>query len=125
MSTVCLSDADQMIGISEIQLGENGNTLQMLEPHCYEWKVLSVPYGYVFKPMVIYAGSQRLIFLAHKEKPAPAREKEGQIIPAVRETLMYCFMAYREAIYQGVGQWHSLAVIVLAELSFDTLPLHG
>lgn len=65
---VTLSDADQVISIAKVMLGEDGGPLKQLKGRQDNWQGEAALNGDVIQTSVVYAGSQSLIFPPHKEE---------------------------------------------------------
>ena len=85
-----LPDAHQMVGVSQVQLGEDGGITEGNECRAEEWQGVCIPGGDGVQAPVVHAGSQPSILLPYKEKSRPqwgrGRTDEAccQRIPNVR-----------------------------------------
>ena len=66
---ISLPDADEVVGVAQVQLGEDCSILEQLEGRGDEWQRVPILDGDVIQAPVVNAGSQRLIFLLDKEEP--------------------------------------------------------
>lgn len=110
---VVLSDADEMVGIVKIKLGEaqwRGSKAELMKTR-----------GYLFLTLISLSGQYSIhgltvSFFATKKPLAPTGEEDGQVTPAGSDSRMYfplppspavtdCVNGWREAGRLEEGQW--------------------
>ena len=70
---VSFSDADQVVGVSEVQLGEDGRALQKLKGGSHQGKGVLVLNGNLVYAPIINARSQGSVLLPDKEESRSSR----------------------------------------------------
>lgn len=80
-STHLPSNANQVVGITEIQLNEDRGPLEQLKSGKEKQKLISALDGDVIQTLVIDAWPQSPIPLPYKEEACPAGEDDGRIMP--------------------------------------------
>ena len=68
-----LSDTDQVVGIPQVEFGEDRCPLELLKGGGELRKGIAVLHRNVVQTSIIDAGSQGLVLLANEEEPGPSR----------------------------------------------------
>ncbi len=119
---VSLLNTHEMVRVAQVQLREDLCALQDLEGWRRKRQRIPILERYIVQPPIIYARTQRAVFFT-KKNPAPAREEDGTMIWAARDSVRYFSKASRSgaereyslprggmvpgrrSILQSYGQW--------------------